>query len=261
MRASFSLVLKSCLLLGCLSTCYAQNNNNNNLEDLKYVSAFAKAIQFVEANQDKVWPGFHLTQYPIILNFMKYDSTPTYALQFSPKSPEWKRLEIENMIVYYQADKNFDTQYIIDFMMVEGQNSLIKKIPPGDDFINDELNELVHYLFRDYQIRNSQFSREALDYPAYTYDGYNQISNVAFIAIERASLKDYLSNHDTESLKNYLAIHQTRLSQLNADSVRYENALELSAGTQRYAAIKSLNLSDESYAKEALSYYPGYDCG
>lgn len=254
MRLSSSVLLTTSLLFS-ISTCFAQNN----LSDLKHVAELAKTIHYVDANQDKVWPNFHLTQYPIILNFIQENSYPTYAFQFTPKNSKWQRLEVENTVVYFQNNADFDTRYSIDFMNVEDQWSLIQKIPPFEREFKNEINALVLYLFNDYQIK-SKFSRAAIDYAAYTYDGYNNITNIALAMIERASLKDYLSNNNLEALKNYLALHSTRMTALNSDSVKFEKALELSKGTQHYVAVKSTYITDQDYINESLSYYPGSYC-
>lgn len=248
----FSRLVTSSFLLLNLSSIYAQN-----IDHMKYVSAFAKNIQYVEANQSEVWPKFHLTKYPIILSFIYRH--PAYAFHFTPKDPAWQNINVENMSVFYHPKIIFPTNIITSFMMIEDQLTLLQLLPPADDLIEDEIFYLLRYLFNDYQKKDSNFSQEALDYLAYNYNGFNDIDNVALANIERAILKDYLVKNNPEHLKNYLAIHNIRISLLDKDSAQYEKALELSAGTGNYAAAKSLGLKDQMYVKFALTSYPsGY---
>lgn len=248
MRLLFNWLLKSLLLL-CITNAYANN------VDEKYVTSVAKAIQHVNKNPSAVWPNFQLNKYAIILLLVDhsvYNYYHTYAFQFTPKDTNWEQLNFQDMHVYFRNPSGLDNQ--LGFQIVEDQLAYVKgvilDIPEKS---KDVTSALTRSLFKHYVYNASHFPQDAINLKKYIYNGFNEITNIAYINIEGAALKDYLINNDTEALKNYLAVHNTRLANLNDSSQKFEKALELSEGTASYVVLKSLNLSNKDYLDEVLS--------
>lgn len=251
---SRSIFLLSSSLTLTITPVYAEHS------ELDYVKALAKTIQYEEQHSDAIWPGFHLNKHPIIMQFINQRRAPVYAFQFNPKNAEWKSKTIENMQVYYRPDTYFSTGgYQFAFLTVEDQLALIFGvfIVDGDsNYINREINAITSYLFKDYMRNGSHFPIASIDHAAYTYAGYNNMENVALSKLEHESVNDYLTKNDIQFLKNYLAIHQTRMKMLSPEDVKFEEALELATGTPGYVRAKTSTRSDQDYTKEALEHYP-----
>src|SRR5579862_8557672 len=245
-------------LLLCAAQVHAQ------FKDEEYTSLLAKTTQYIDRHRIEVWPGFRLSDYPLVMNIEGVDpsfNTHVYAFQFTPKDPSlWKELTIENMSVYLRENFYIHNEY--GFQQLDGQTVYVYPFYNMND-VNDPksvINIITKTLFHDYQFFHSKFPVSALNKDQYAYTGFNEIYNIAWVEIEREILKNYLLNNDIEELKNYLAVHDIRMTALSKDSRDFENALELENGTQYYAMLKSMNLNNNDTIKELLSYYSGSYC-
>lgn len=239
------------LLCGCISSAHAED-----LERI-YTATFAKTITFIDQNQDKVWPGFHINKTPTIMHFD--DTSHLYAFNFIPKNPHWQKLIIEGKTIYYLDKDEYDlTGITYDWNVpIDDQESFIVAQPFDETKSEDIIFNTAaatHERFHGYQFFESKFPLEKLKQTA--YDGFNQLMNVKLTYLEIETLKFYLLNTGDKAenaLKDAIAIHQYRSQLLNNDSLTLENTEAVIEGSANYVGWKSMNLSDQDFVARITS--------
>lgn len=215
-----------------------------------------KSIQYINAHEDEVWPGFKISTIPTIITFL--DSPHFYAFNFTPKAKQWHPVSINNDKVYYM-----DADYLgvnndeSNYKDIDGQHSYIYRFDGCTDLdsITYNTRAFVNERFNFYLENESKFPVGSLDLSAQQYDGFNQVNNVEYAYLEEEALKNYLLSANIEALKNYIAIHQYRTSLLSKENQAYEKISNIRSAISAYVSIKSLNLSDAEFVKQTINVF------
>jgi hypothetical protein len=194
-----------------------------------------------------IWPqnDIHLT--PTLLHFSNHH---TYALQFQPTNPHWQILNEFSSSVYFLEEDEYHLDGIpLSYGDVIDGQSPTYIFSYHEQVNNPERNSFIalHERFHAFQGEHEPFQ----EYGFNTYPDLNSIENIALSYLELATLKDYWTNHQNESLKDYIAITQFRERALNKDSLDYEIAKEVWEGLANYFAISALP-DDSPIKKQGL---------
>jgi hypothetical protein len=228
--------------------------------EFNYVEGLAKQIDYIEKNQEAVWPGFHPAVTPSII-VLSPDSPEksifAYALNFNPGKLPWVSVQTSGAPIYYLNDANAlnlsDTGEEEYFADVEGQNAFIydaqsKNLSVSENYINHFMWKRASYYFA----HDARLDPLHADDVNISYNSFNNLTLLKLFYLEDAALtaaQQMDSGRAEEALRDAVAIHQYRSQQINADSRKFENALEVLLGTPFYISWTSKQLNDNDYRK------------
>lgn len=224
---------------------------------LDYVERVAKQIDYIEQQQQAVWPGFHPASTPSVIQFEGGETLDTkiaYALNFKPGALPWQKLTESEHLIYFLPDATvLNLEGDEGFAVVDGQASYIdgeytKSFAEKENFVNRFITKRAMYYFaREAAIDHKQVS--ALRVP---FDNFNNTVLLKLYLLEDAALTASQQSDAglaEDALRDAVAIHQFR-NQLSTPSARaYENANEIISGTPYYIGWTSKQLNDEDFKK------------
>lgn len=233
--------------LACATNIYALDKEN------AYINKVANTINYVNQNQDKVWPGFTMSN-TFILQFA--GTHHGYAFNFSPINPHWKKSIIDSLPVYALDKDEYNLEMGCDGCWIGGSTTVDNQLLDFEVFPKDLQDQDVPALVAariSFEGYFQKFSAPLWGSIWKPYDGYNQLMNVKLSYLERVVLTSYLNGHQSEdALRDAIAIHQYRSNFLSPISLSYENATQGIFGTVFYVMLKSLNVQANAFPSKLI---------
>lgn len=240
--------------------CAVANIASAGTKELNFVKQINQEINYAEAHQADVWPGFHPASKATVISF-QYDSDEqhpsAYALNFKPGSLPWVNAGIGASSYYLANAYNLDiynmTPGLGYFADVDGSDSYVTNL--STEFAQDEnmFRTVTEERARQFLTTESAIDKKSLSSALnINYDGFTNLDIIKLVFLEDAALnKSQASNDQNESekaLQDAIAIHQYREKLVNAaDNNDFENNMELLEGIPRYIALQSKQLNEKQY--------------
>lgn len=213
-------------------------------EEFKAINNVAQILEFFQSEKGKqIWPNFDMTATPVIVWL---DNGHIFAFNLkSNKELEgskdvWSSIEVSHSLVKYTTQDLWGIQKVQmnPKFQIEGQTAYLfhLDLTQGDPSIQFLI--FIHERFHSYQFEN--FVQEA---HLNGYHKHSDIENLALILLEEYSLLDFLSAPSTkkaEHIKDFVAVHQTRQSKMDIESIRWERNQQRMEGLADYVSLKIL---------------------
>lgn len=242
------------LALSLVSQSIHANPDLNN-----FITDVARTIEYVEKNQEAVWPGFRMADMPIVIDMM-YEQRPDslYAFNLQKRELPWQSLKFGNTDVLFLAKNPVKP----DLYQYSGK---IVKIDSQPSFINAEFREdittdknFMDYLTVEkatYYLQNqSKITKDHLNSLTANYDGFNDLNNLKLTYLENAALITYLNAKGAvreQALKDAAAIDKYRVSSLSPPFQNFVQANEIFFGLPHFISLQSKNLAENDYVFKA----------
>ena len=215
-----------------LPYCYAQISTD---AEKQYVERMQDIFQEMPALN--IWPQNDIYLTPTFFHFSNHH---TYAFQFKPTNPNWKKLNTETPIYFLEHD-----EYHLDNVPLGYGNIIDNQSPTyifkyNDSYPHPEEKNIfvaLHERFHFFQRTHEPF--KTLQFNA--YPDLKNIDNMALSYLELRVLKEYWINHQEDALKDYIAIVSARAKKLKQTSEEYELSKEIMEGLANYFAISAIS--------------------
>ncbi|MBA3957884.1 MAG: hypothetical protein H0X51_05790 [Parachlamydiaceae bacterium] len=210
------------------------------------VAKVAQVIEVSHQQEASIWPGYDLSKTPVVIWFT---NGHIYAFNLNSDDAHWKKSKNPN-VKYSSHDYwgicevEMNPEYLLAGQEVYVFHIDLMKRDPVLPFL-----VLVHERFHSHQF--GQFS----DVKGFTdtYKDYLNVDNIALIRLEDQLLGQYtLSERPTdrmELLKDFLAIHKSRMKLIKPSSANWERHQQRMEGLADYVSFKTL---------ETPGLMPGY---
>jgi hypothetical protein len=211
-------------------------------QEIYSVQTISNILSFAKSKRgERIWPGFQLAEGPVVLWF---DNGHVYALNLKGKNQGWKNIILPNgsQALYSAEDRWGATKVEMNpEFNIEGQKAyvfhldLIKNHPFLPYFV------FVHERFHPYQ--ESAFTET----PTGEYKDHLNSENLALMHIEGQLLLEFLQSSDPdeklERLKDFIAVHKQRLSEMEQESILWEKHQQTIEGLADYVGLRMLERS------------------
>lgn len=235
------------LILVVILFAFSSSTFATNPED-PIVLKLAQTINYIDNNQNKVWPGFYASRIPSLIDFdISTFNYNVYALNFTPKNPVWKKMSFAGRDTYYLENEaeigvNPDSWGTFEFK-IEDQSAFLNRVCDEKGLTN-YIGEMFAYY---YLYKQSKFPFKL---PG-SYEDLNNKRVIKLTYLELDALKFWLDHPGKTgefALQDAVAIDQYRQSLLSLSSFKFDNALQTYL-VSLYTGYKSLNYSDDETAK------------
>lgn len=214
----------------------------------KEVQAVTVIEKILEGKHD-AWPGYDLSDAPVVLWF---NSGHIYAFNLHSSDSHWRTKMIANTKILYSDEDHWGiTRLQIHHKFpMEGQQAYLFHLNLSDQIPYLPFLIFIHERFHPYQLTHFANSK---DVPEDYKDNLNP-DNLAMIQMEHSALADFLnapSDQDkTEKLKDFIAIHKSRIAILQPSSILWEKHQQMMEGLADYVSFR---IVDSSQALPRLS--------
>lgn len=213
-------------------------------KEIQVVSQLQKTIESLQSTQDtSVWPGYNLTETPIILSF---GNNHYYAFNLQSNNPEWKTLPLGNKLIHYSTEDHWGLNEVKmqSKFPIEGQEAFVFSIDlnrPLPPFLS--IIVLIHERFHQFQFEHFPMEKEGLG----GYQDHANIENLSLMQVEELILMDFLKTNNKkdklEHLKNFVAINTMREAIISPTSVLWERNQQTMEGLADYVSTKAFDVA------------------
>lgn len=214
------------------------NANEISLKESEFVRKIAQTVEHLHEQKGIVWKSYDLSDSPLIITF---SNQHIYAFGLKSDHPAWEVKHIDHISVLYSQEDHWGITNISmqDKFVVDGQETFVFHIDENspNQFEDRPLLVLVHELFHRYQFGHFK----PISYSGAYLDQYN-IENLSLIQLEERVLIDFLkakAQDKLERLKDFVAIHQTRIQMIDPLSIRWEEVQQMMEGLADYSSIQT----------------------
>lgn len=209
-------------------------------EQYAILTASKLASQFTGDHAKRVWPGYDLTSAPIVLTF---DTGHTYAFNLQKGNSQWNTLKLNQQEVLYSEEDQWGVNEVSmnPEFPIDNQSAFVFSL---QDVQNDPVMPfftLIHERFHTYQFNH--FSQEE---GRGSYQDHLNPENLALMQLEELILADFLKTINQPEtaqnhLKDFVAVHKTRVALLQPSSVVWERHQQRMEGLADYVSTKALD--------------------
>ncbi len=191
---------------------------NASTDEREYMDILTKTFQACEQEGEKIWPGFQLNDQPMIFFF---NNGNQYAFGCTPSDPS-------KLPPFHP---NFQ---------VNGKEAFVINLDYGNDTRFLPLFTFVHERFHLHQFAHFYIGNVLEG----NIEDYQNIDQLAWIAIEDRLLYLYLKTKNKDLLKDFIALNKTRRGLLHSSSIGWEDHQQKMEGLADYVSIRTFQIAN-----------------
>lgn len=190
---------------------------------------------------EKVWPGFDLSEAPIMISF---NNGHVYAFNLKSNNPAWKVITVgkDSKVLYTEKDYwGLSKTAMNPHLPIDGQVAYAFNLDQPGQTLEKLFEILVHERFHRYQFKHFPMEQ----YGGRYVDDFN-VANLTLMQMEEMALAQFFqaAGHpelQKEYLLDFAAINQTRRAFIKDISVLWEDHQQAMEGLADYVSFKTFD--------------------
>lgn len=220
-----------------------------------FISDVARTIQYVEKNRDAVWPGFSMSDMPIVIDMLSERGIDSlYAFNMQKRNLPWQTLRFDNSDVLFLAKNKINRdlyQFSGKVVPIDSQPSFISVQFKEDINVDKNYMDYLTLEKSSFYLQNqSTIAKEHLAQLGIDYDGFYDIENMKLTYLENAALSAYITGKGAVremALRDAAAIDKYRTNRLSSEFKEFQRANDIYFGLPAYISLQAKNLVENNY--------------
>ena len=243
------IILKILFTVCLINNIIYAHENDSTLKEQKIIESILTITQYShQSKSNAVWPGYDLTQTPIIISFK---NGHVFVLNHSSANPAFETLSLNGNKVQHSpkdlwglSQTAFNPNYPF-----EGESAYVFNMDQAYRDPKKPLHVLVHERFHKYQF--GHFNPPPI---LGNYQDHLNPENLALAKLEEKALLEFMQAKDEaqqgEYLRDFIAINSMRRLLIHIPSAAWEDHQQVMEGLADYVGYKMLGV---------LHLVPGFD--